>query len=155
MIEVHTDFLSDSDSNQFIEYYKMGLENELERQNKKGAYKFNYVDILENYNDFSFFKKIELPTTPRYVRIQCINNTIDMNLDPHIHRWTWTVIIFLNDDFEGGELVLDNMTIKPKRNQMFIVPGTTPHYVKNVISGDRYSLVLFLDNKLRIKKNCL
>jgi len=102
MIEVYTDFLSDSDSNEFIEYYKMGLENEVERQNKKGAYKFNYVD-----------------------------------------------------NFEGGELVLDNMTIKPKRNQMFIVPGTTPHYVKNVISGDRYSLVLFLDNKLRIKKNCL
>lgn len=155
MIEIYTDFLNDFESNEFIEYYKTGLENKLEKQTKVGPYKFNYVDVLENYNEFSFFKKIELTTTPRYMRVQCVNNTIDMNLEPHIHRWHWTFIVFLNDNFEGGELVLDNITIKPKKNQMVIVPGSIPHYVKNVISGDRYSLVSFLDNKLRIKKNYL
>jgi hypothetical protein len=61
------------------------------------------------------------------------------------HSWKDSVVVFLNEDFGGGELVYPNqgITIKPKTGNMIVAPAdfSTPHFV-NPASLDRYVLVL-------------
>lgn len=61
------------------------------------------------------------------------------------HSWKDSVVVFLNEDFDGGELVYPNqgITIKPKTGNMVVAPAdfSTPHFV-NPASLDRYVLVL-------------
>jgi hypothetical protein len=56
------------------------------------------------------------------------------------------VIIYLNDNFEGGELVYpqDNITIKPEMGMLVYHMGNQKHLVSKVISGDRYTLTSFI-----------
>jgi hypothetical protein len=61
--------------------------------------------------------------------------------------WTHSVILFLNDNFDGGELVYPNqgLTIKPTIGTMVVAPAGIefPHMVTETDS-DRYVLVLRL-----------
>lgn len=56
--------------------------------------------------------------------------------------------IYLNDDYEGGELVFNNLrhSIKPKSGQLILFPSGIEykHEVSQISSGDRYSAVAFL-----------
>jgi len=56
-------------------------------------------------------------------------------------------ILYLNEDYEGGELYFEefDMLIKPKANQLVFFPSGSEfrHEVKPVISGDRYTLASF------------
>jgi|TARA_R110000796_G_scaffold96264_1_gene201892 predicted 2-oxoglutarate/Fe(II)-dependent dioxygenase YbiX len=53
-----------------------------------------------------------------------------------------TCIIFLNDDYEGGEFkFFDNHIIKPKTGKLVIHPAVAGHEVMPVTKGARYSCV--------------
>jgi predicted 2-oxoglutarate/Fe(II)-dependent dioxygenase YbiX len=62
---------------------------------------------------------------------------------------TLSCILFLNDDYEGGELMFQDpqgkneITIKPKSARLIIWPSNFmyPHTVKPVTTGLRYSIV--------------
>ena len=62
---------------------------------------------------------------------------------------TMSCILFLNDDYKGGELMFrdpngeNEMAIKPKSSRLIIWPSSFmyPHTVKPVIEGTRYSVV--------------
>lgn len=53
-----------------------------------------------------------------------------------------TSMIYLNDDYEGGEIVFEElgMSIKPKAGSSIIFPGQYFHEVKKVVSGQRYAI---------------
>lgn len=52
----------------------------------------------------------------------------------------WGSVIYLNDDYEGGEIYYPdyNYWYKPKAGSMAMHTGNTRHGVKKVISGDRF-----------------
>lgn len=54
----------------------------------------------------------------------------------------YTIVVYLNDDYEGGELHLknQNFTLKPKAGSLVIFPSQEPyiHESKPVISGMKY-----------------
>lgn len=56
-------------------------------------------------------------------------------------------LIYLNDDYEGGELSFPthSITIKPKVGDLIIFPGNMhyAHEVKEVLSGTRYTLPIW------------
>jgi hypothetical protein len=56
-------------------------------------------------------------------------------------------LIYLNDDYEGGEIsfAIHNITIKPKIGDLLIFPGNMhyAHEVKEVLSGTRYTLPIW------------
>ncbi len=60
-----------------------------------------------------------------------------------------TVIAFLNDDFEGGRFYLDvsNERIYPpqKPGTVVVFPSFLPHGVEDIISGERYAVVCWMD----------
>ena len=49
--------------------------------------------------------------------------------------------ILLNDDFEGGEFVMNDVLPLNKTGQILIFPSTIKHKVNPVTQGTRYSLV--------------
>jgi 2OG-Fe(II) oxygenase superfamily len=65
-----------------------------------------------------------------------------------IKPWTHSAVIYLNDDYEGGELVYPdlNFTYKPIKGSAIIHPAGASHihYVNPVTKGDRYCVVLRL-----------
>jgi hypothetical protein len=56
------------------------------------------------------------------------------------------IILYLNDDFEGGELYYKDLDlkIKPKKNSMVIHKSNIFHQVLKVKKGTRYSMTSFI-----------
>ena len=62
------------------------------------------------------------------------------------------VLFYLNDDYEGGELVYTDLEgnkkiIKPKAGDMIYHPGWYPHSVNKVTEGVRYFFAISLLNR--------
>jgi len=77
-------------------------------------------------------------------------NHVDNSIveDGHVKQvkpWTHTGVIFLNDDFTGGELVYPDQgcSFSPVIGSLVLAPASHdyPHYVNIVESGERFTLV--------------
>tara|TARA_R100000353_G_scaffold174713_1_gene143282 strand:- start:81 stop:518 length:438 start_codon:yes stop_codon:yes gene_type:complete len=54
----------------------------------------------------------------------------------------FSFIIYLNDDFEGGETIIDGVLIKPKKSRLVLFSNRLyEHEVKTITKGDRYTLI--------------
>jgi hypothetical protein len=57
------------------------------------------------------------------------------------------VLIYLNDDYEGGEIKFEtyNLSLKPNVGDFIVFPGNLhyPHEVTKVLSGTRYTLPIW------------
>jgi predicted 2-oxoglutarate/Fe(II)-dependent dioxygenase YbiX len=68
----------------------------------------------------------------------------------------YAVILYLNDDFEGGELWFPDLgvEIKPKKGTLVAFPGGASHFhgIAPIRGGDRYSLLCWLsrDGEVRV-----
>lgn len=67
------------------------------------------------------------------------------------------IVIYLNDNFEGGELVYPelNLRVKPKPRSIFIHDASHKHQVFPVTMGSRYSITAFIfgDESTKINNN--
>ena len=54
----------------------------------------------------------------------------------------WGCVVYLNDNYEGGEIYYPdyNYSYKPKPGSMVLHEGNTRHGVKKVLSGDRFCM---------------
>jgi hypothetical protein len=74
-------------------------------------------------------------------------------MEHHDHGYSYnctvSLVCYLNDDYEGGELSfrLQGLKIKPKAGDMYVFPSNFmyPHVAEKVTSGIKYSLVTMLD----------
>ena len=65
------------------------------------------------------------------------------------YNCTLSLVAYVNDDYEGGELFfrLQNLKVKPEAGDLFIFPSNFmyPHQAMPVTSGTKYSIVTMLD----------
>jgi hypothetical protein len=74
-------------------------------------------------------------------------------MEHHDHGFSYnctvSLVAYVNDDYEGGELYfrLQDLKIKPKAGDLFIFPSNFmyPHQAMPVHSGTKYSIVTMLD----------
>jgi hypothetical protein len=61
----------------------------------------------------------------------------------------FTILLYINDDYEGGEIHFpnENVTIKPEAGSVVIFPSNLLHEVKTVISGNRYMTQSYIYEK--------
>jgi Rps23 Pro-64 3,4-dihydroxylase Tpa1-like proline 4-hydroxylase len=90
-----------------------------------------------------------------FVKYRHPNNYFKLHVDhgPE-HFRTVSAVLYLNDDYEGGELVfprLDNLVIKPKFGDIVVFPSNYPyvHESKNILSGTKYSVAAMTDYTTR------
>ena len=57
-----------------------------------------------------------------------------------------SALLFLNDDYEGGEFIISDIKYNPKQGSAIIFPSNFmfPHEVKTIKKGTRYSIVTWL-----------
>lgn len=57
-----------------------------------------------------------------------------------------TAILYLNDDYEGGEInfIDDGLCIKPKAGSMIVFPSDIQHEVLELKSGNRYMIQTYI-----------
>lgn len=64
-------------------------------------------------------------------------------------KWIrWGIVLYFNDDYEGGELIFEHkpVEIKPKKGSLMVFPATEEysHAVKKVSGKDRYVFSAFV-----------
>ena len=61
----------------------------------------------------------------------------------------FTILLYMNDDYEGGEIhfLNENIKIKPKAGSVVIFPSNLLHEVKTVILGNRYMTQSYIYEK--------
>ena len=57
-----------------------------------------------------------------------------------------SLLYFLNDNYEGGEIIIADTIYKPKKNSAIMFPSNFmfPHSVNRVLEGTRYSIIAWL-----------
>jgi hypothetical protein len=77
------------------------------------------------------------------------NSIVENNIVTKVRNWKQTAIVFLNNDFVGGELVYPDQgcVFYPTIGNMIIASADAEyiHYVTPITSGDRYTLVFRLN----------
>lgn len=160
MIQIIKDFITDAECDELVSFYKTNISLEFSNLDDN-IYHFNAVNITRKIENFSFTRKLfkhinnlELDGNGT-LRIQHVDSEIKAVEIPHTHTLPFSFVVFLNDDYTGGDLVFDNIKIIPKKGQLIYFNGNEGHYVSPVISGDRYTLVSFLKNNINFYKNTL
>lgn len=132
-------------SNSVIYYFDRTKDNIL----------FNFVDeIFEKYlNDYR--SKYYIPQL-KYISIEALKyepgEKYVMHFDngsKHVANRITSTVIYLNDDYEGGEIEFTNfgIKVKPQKNSIAIFPSNYPymHVAHQVTSGVRYALNIFTE----------
>jgi hypothetical protein len=130
-----------------------GSESDIERRNftnhpiiKELSNKYGW----ETSNSPILWYRVGVSNTPHADSfIYCGRDSNQDNIVERIQTWKRTAVIFLNDGFEGGELVYPKIgvTIKPKVGSMVLSSGGYEflHYTENA-TKDRYTLVVRINN---------
>lgn len=81
-----------------------------------------------------------------------LGSHIDRNLDNPNDQMDWTALIYLNDDYEDGELVFTdlNLTLKPSAGSILFFPCESTHMVNHITSGNKYFIFMYIHTKYGI-----
>jgi hypothetical protein len=76
----------------------------------------------------------------------------DRDHDYDRNTFDWTALIYLSDDYTGGEIVFSNLgyTIKPKAGSILFFPSDEVHSAKKVFSGNKYFIFLYIHSQYGI-----
>lgn len=114
----------------------LDIFNVVERVKDKISEEYSMVNIKEKENRLSVVKWEKGNSLKLHV------DDLGYVTDNHI-----AALIYLNDDYEGGELNFPthNMSIKPKRGDLVFFPGNKnyAHEVSEVLSGTRYTVPIW------------
>ena len=112
---------------------------------------------INNYLNEKLKNKIEF----QGAWINKITNQTNKNDEFHTDAADITFLIYLNDEFTGGEyeyIELENKKkkkLKPKKYLSIITNKTIEHRVHPVLEGERYSMVFFYNFDKKINKTLI
>lgn len=80
---------------------------------------------------------------------------INKKSSPHRDSYNYTAVLLLNDTFEQGDLIIDNRKSNLKKGELIYFSSSDEHYVEKLSSGERYTLVVFINLKNKTKKSLI
>lgn len=119
-----------------------------------GIYESSLINVYEqNIVNLEPVQMLYYPIGGKYDQHNDSEEFIDDKLVKTINRDV-SVICYLNDDYEGGELefIFLGLKIKPKKGTIIAFPSyfEFTHRVHPVTKGDRFSLVTWIETNDRI-----
>ena len=122
--------------------YNDYVRNGIDTTNYLLEYQIKVIDYL--YNRFKLNYKIT------GIWINKVSNETNKSDDYHHDVCNFTIITYLNDNFENGEFVYfdennKQVLIKPKKDMCIIQNNKLRHKVNPVTNGVRYSLITFIN----------
>jgi len=158
----HKNFLLDSLCDWFINLYKRSDDKKQVFNDKKVLRLYDLIaeedDVKRMITFMSYHIANDMPAQRFYVKnIEVVEWNEGQSMDWHRDYpfYEGTSIIFLNDDYEGGELVTANdpsdamkhtkITHSPKKGSIVSFSNKLYHKVNPVIKGKRYTLAVWYD----------
>ena len=138
MIFEFKEYLNKSECDYIISLHDKTTHSHQKHHRTIKFYSTNLIGIDLKTNKFDEFDLDRL-------RVQYVNENINQVSTPHIHQNNWNFVLFLNSNFEGGELEFKSTSYKPVVGSLIYFTGNEFHKLNNCI-GERYSLVGFLNN---------
>jgi hypothetical protein len=120
--------------------------------NGKRLLAMKFLDIVEHKLDISFLHNGAFCNRNfEKLKIQYYHESLGNVSEYHVHHNVHNYIIFLNDDFVGGELEFENgITIKPTKGSLVYLNNNEKHRVLPHI-GHRYVFVAFGNTEANIQ----
>ena len=145
----HRNFLLDRICDEFINLYKRSDNKKQIFNDKKVLRLYDLIaeedDVKRMITFMSYYIANDFPTKRLYIKnIEIVEWNEGQSMDWHRDYpfYEGTSIIFLNDDYEGGEFhFFDGKVIEPEAGKLIIHPTFAGHGVKRVTKGNRYSCV--------------
>ena len=111
-----------------------------------------YEEVIKKYEkDFQYF--VARHTTDfrinRYSEGHFMSRHVDNIHHSHGQQWGYpqvSALLFLNDDYEGGQFQVSNTVLNPSAGSAIIFPSNFmyPHSVEKIEKGSRWSIVTWL-----------
>lgn len=139
---------------EFIENFKHINNVELNRNVE--VYSFDTTDLIPNLN--KKLNEIDIINNPPFnINKYTIGSFFERHRDSggkndSTSERVKTLIINLSNegDYEGGDLIINDNIVTKKLGNAFLFSSAILHELKNITSGVRYSLVIWLkDNNLK------
>tara|TARA_R110000796_G_scaffold221386_1_gene337452 strand:+ start:235 stop:726 length:492 start_codon:yes stop_codon:yes gene_type:complete len=120
---------------------------------EKRIYKLQPNDFIINkvqsfFKDFNIFlKAVDASITTWNVGTWSnlhVHGKGNTAYDDMRHNTKYNSIIYLNNNFEGGEFYTDNITIKPKKGTLTLFDGSKIfHGIKEIKKEERYIIIIW------------
>ena len=162
MVELIPNFLSSSECNKLINFYKIN-QNENFRYNK--SFPLNLTEIINNHVIDNEQHYIINCTKQKIDNILSLKTNVPFKLynaeivkwpilsDMHYHHdangTEFSCIIYLNDNYIGGNTMINDKIIKKKKGSLLIMKNSDKilHKVTKNIFGVRYTFPLWYGNQ--------
>ena len=112
-----------------------------------------YKKALDVWCEITGNKKLEWVTKnytiKRYDTGQMIASHTDRDTDHDRNSFDWTALIYLNDDYTGGDLSFDDLGYKlsPKAGSIVFFSSDERHSAEMVATGNKYFIFLYIQSK--------
>ncbi len=137
LILIYENFLSNQECNNYINYFLSNKDKIKQYRNTFILKLFDPNLLNKLVNNFSI-KKLNNPDNLEIVRWP-ENSFMDFHYDKGDDL---SFIIYLNEDFLGGETIINDLNVKPKIGKIVIFSnGKLLHKVNKIDKGDRYTLI--------------
>jgi hypothetical protein len=85
----------------------------------------------------------------KYKTGQAIASHSDRDHDHDKNTFDWTALIYLNDDYTGGEIRFDTLdySVAPKAGSILFFPADEMHTAMQVLSGNKYFVFLYIQSE--------
>jgi hypothetical protein len=72
--------------------------------------------------------------------------------DDKFHTFDWTALIYLNDDYTGGELYFDDLdiTLSPSAGSIIFFSTDEIHTAREVLTGHKYFMFFYIHTQFKI-----
>ena len=155
-VSVIDDFLSEDKCDFLIDYYKKYPNKETYNATLLLWMKdTSLFDLRKSWIRNRYLSRIkkEFPIKLNYDQIVFWppNSFKDMHKDGRTHKNNdWTSVCYLNDDYEGGETLIEDGIFKPKKGRLVVFPSKKMnHGVSLVKSRSRYTYIAWWQQKLK------
>jgi predicted 2-oxoglutarate/Fe(II)-dependent dioxygenase YbiX len=150
VIEIEN-FLSGGECNRLIKIHKKLFVSQGWLHNETEVLDFMCMLSSQNENDI-FIKYIHGKITDHiksanksnfinYFQVVKWKEGLSMQKHFDFDFHTWTSVIYLNDDYEGGETVVGDKEVVPLKGKIVTFQGVSVlHGVNKVLKGDRYTV---------------
>jgi hypothetical protein len=112
-----------------------------------------YLKVLDIWYDKTGNKKLDHVSKNYLLRKYNICGAIGPHIDKNIelarNTMDWSVLFYLSDGYEGGEITFleQNISLKPAAGSALIFPCITPHEAKMVVSGTKYYIFMTIHSE--------
>ena len=137
LILIYDNFLSIEECNNYINYFNNN-KNKINKYRDTFVLKMNDVLLLNKLKDEFKIDKLQNPDN-----LEIVQWPKDSFMRLHYDTGdSLAFIIYLNEDYRGGETIIDNLKIKPKIGKIVIFSnGQLEHKVNKIKEGTRYTLI--------------